>query len=266
MSGDEVAGALKWSASKISRIETNRIGVKPGDLARLLDLYAVEDERRGQLTALAEERDPRGWWNAYAADIPSDYGTYISLETSAAQLRCWSPEVIHGLLQTEEYADTIMAILSPFEPPLPPGAIRRRTEVRMRRQELLTGPEQKQFTFLLDEAALVHRYGETDVMRRQLSRLAEASRLPNVTIRVLAFASRHPVMSPGPFTHLEFAPKHGTPISDMIYIEQLSRNSFIEDEEAAHQYRRAFDLIAGAALDEHASRQLIIDTAAERWA
>lgn len=190
MSGDEVAGALKWSASKISRIETNRIGVKPGDLARLLDLYAVEDERRGQLTALAEERDPRGWWNAYAADIPSDYGTYISLETSAAQLRCWSPEVIHGLLQTEEYADTIMAILSPFEPPLPPGAIRRRTEVRMRRQELLTGPEQKQFTFLLDEAALVHRYGETDVMRRQLSRLAEASRLPNVTIRVLAFASR----------------------------------------------------------------------------
>ncbi len=28
MSGDEVAGALGWSASKVSRIETNRIGIK----------------------------------------------------------------------------------------------------------------------------------------------------------------------------------------------------------------------------------------------
>jgi hypothetical protein len=272
MSGDEVASALHWSASKISRIETNRIGIKRADLTQLLDLYnrkaervIVDDRRRSQLMALSGEPELRGWWNGYADSIPADYAVFISLEASAVDIRCWSPELIHGLLQTENYANAIMSHTPPSSP-LAPGIKQRRVEVRMRRQEILTSADQKQFTFILDEAALLHRYGDGEVMRRQLLHINEVSELPNVTIRVLAFGGPHPVVSPGPFALLKFGQVHGISISDIAYIEQLTRNDFIEDEEAAHEYLLAFDQIAAAALDEESSRQLIVQTAAERWA
>lgn len=266
MSGDEVATELHWSASKISRIETNRIGIKPADLTRLLDLYGVDKGRRSQLAALSAEPEPRGWWNAYADSIDDiEYGAYIPLEDDAVGLRCWSPELIQGLLQTDDYASAIMRIFDPGGQSDYPRRIRRRIEVRMRRQEQLSKPEQKQFTFLLDEATLLHRYGDAEVMRRQLLKVNEISRLPNVTVRVLALEGPHPVVSQGPFTLLEFAPVHNTHIADVVYVEQLISSLLIFDEEAVHQYRRAFDEILREALDEDASRQLIAQIAQERW-
>src|SRR6266487_7204404 len=55
LNGDEAADRLGWSASKISRIELHRIGIKAADLLRLLDLYRVADVHRGSLVALADE-------------------------------------------------------------------------------------------------------------------------------------------------------------------------------------------------------------------
>ena len=265
MSGDEVASELHWSASKVSRIETNRIGIKPADLARLLDLYGADDARRNQLIALSAEPEPPGWWNAYADSIASEYAAYISLETSATELRFWSPELIHGLLQTEDYANAIMEIHAPAVAHPAPSTIRRRVEVRMRRQDLLTSPDRKQFSFILDEATLLRRYGDHDLMRRQLLHINELSRLPNVTIRVLAFSGHHPVLSLGPFALLQFAPLHGIAITDVVYIEQLTRNDIIDHDEAAYEYRLAFDRISHEALDQEASRQLIAQIAQERW-
>jgi transcriptional regulator with XRE-family HTH domain len=264
MSGDEVASRLHWSASKISRIETNRIGIKPADLDRLLDLYHVGDAQRTQLLALLAEPEPSGWWNGYADSIATEYAAYISQEEGATELRCWSPELIHGLLQTEDYANAIMEIHAPAVSHPAPLTIRRRVQVRMRRQELLTSPD-RQFTFILDEATLLRRYGDREVMRRQLLHINEISRLPNVTIRVLAFSGRHPVVFLGPFTLLQFAPLHGLMITDVVYIEQLTRNDFIEDVEVAHEYQLAFDRLTDEALGEEASRQLIAQISQERW-
>jgi transcriptional regulator with XRE-family HTH domain len=266
MSGDEVASALRWSASKVSRIETNRIGIKSADLTRLLDLYRVDDARRSQLIALAAEPEPRGWWNAYADSIAPEYAAYISLEASATEVSCWSPEVIYGLLQTEDYANAIMETHAfPAVSHPAPSTMRRRVEVRMRRQELLTSADPRQFSFILDEATLLRRYGDRELMRRQLLHINELSRLPNVTIQVLAFAGRHPVVGLGPFTLLQFPQLHGAVITDVVYIEQLTRNEFIEDAEAVHEYRLAFERIGHEALDEETSRQLIAQIAEERW-
>lgn len=265
MSGDEVAGALNWSASKVSRIETNRIGIKPADLNRLLDVYAVDDARRSQLIALSAEPEPRGWWNGYAESIDADYAAYIGMEASATRIRSWSPELIHGLLQTEEYAAEIMNLVLGSPPSIPPRAIQDRIDIRMRRQEMLLSSGGKHFTFVLDEGTLLRRHGSPDVMRRQLARLVQVSRLPNVTVRVLAFAGAHPVVNPGAFAILEFAPLHNTAISDVIYIERLMTSEFVEEENEAHEYRLAFERLAAEALDPEQSRQLITETAAKRW-
>jgi transcriptional regulator with XRE-family HTH domain len=265
MSGDEVALRLHWSASKVSRVETNRSGVKRPDLDRLLDLYGVSGVRREQLRALAAEPEPRGWWNAYADSIDPEYAAYISLEESAAQVRWWSPELINGMLQTEEYASQIMEIAYGKPPSISPRTIQDRIDIRIRRQNLLTRPGKGHFTFLLDEGTLHRRQGSADVMRRQLDRLDQLSRLPRVTIRVLAFAGAHPVINPGGFALLEFAPVHETTINDVVYIEQLTSNNVVDDEAETHQYRLAFERMSAAALSSDESRALIASTAAERW-
>jgi transcriptional regulator with XRE-family HTH domain len=264
-SGDEVAGALHWSASKVSRIETNKTGVKLRDLNQLLNLYGVDEDRRRQLAALASEPEPRGWWTAYAESIAADYAAYISLEDSAASMSCWSPELIHGLLQTEAYVQAVMDIGFDHPPPISPGEVQRRVEVRLHRQDLLRGQSQKQMSFVLDESTLLHRFGTAAVMRAQLTHLLELSELPNVTIRVLAFSGAHPVVTPGGFAILEFVPVHGVALGDVVYTETLTHSVFIEEEGDTYEYRLAFGRLTAEALDSAASRALIAKVAEERW-
>src|SRR3954465_10576821 len=64
--GKDVAERLGWSASKVSRIETSRIGISPQDLERLLELYRVPPDQAAYLRKLAPSARPKGWWDAYA--------------------------------------------------------------------------------------------------------------------------------------------------------------------------------------------------------
>lgn len=264
MPGDEVAARLKWSASKVSRIETHHSAVKQRDLDRLLDLYGVDDARRAQLAALAAEPEPRGWWNAYTDSIDSEYISYIAVEESASKVLCMSPELVHGLLQTEAYASAIMDVAYGSPPSIPPRMIRDRIDIRLRRQQLLGSPGRK-FTFVLDEATLLRRHGSAEVMRRQLAHIEQTSRLHGVTIRVLALDGNHPAANPGAFAILVFEPVHDTTVSDMVYRERLLASELVEEEAVTHGYRLAFERLSAAALDPDASRELIARTAAERW-
>jgi transcriptional regulator with XRE-family HTH domain len=264
MSGDDVAARLGWSGSKVSRIETHRTGIKASDLELLLDLYGVDDEQRGQLLALADEQNDRGWWTAYASTFPATYVAYVGLEAAATEVRCWSPELIHGLLQTEEYAAQATETVFGDPPPVPPAEIQRRVEVRLRRQEMLARRDSKAFSFVLDEAALWHRFGTASTMRAQLLDLERRSRLPNVSIRVLQFGGLYPI-GPGGFVLLKFAPVHGVQLTDVVYMEHLTVNSFVEEEQEAYEYELAFQRLTAAALDEDASRKLIRRVARDVW-
>ena len=239
LSGDDVAQALGWSASKVSRIETHRTGVKVQDLPLLLDLYAVDAVQRRQLIALASEQDQRGWWATYADALPDDYLTYIGLEDSAVSLQCWSPEIVHGLLQTEAYSAEMMRAHFSIQATVTPNQAQRRVESRMRRQQILTRGQAEKLSFILDEATLLHRFGTATVMREQLARLVELAQPPAVTLQILAFAGDHPI-GPGGFTILSFDPVHGTALDDVVYVEQLTSSSFVEEDADTFQYKQAF--------------------------
>ena len=64
LTGEEAAGRLGWSPSKISRIETGQTAPSPADLRRLLDLYEVAGTQRGRLESLRQSAGQRGWWDA----------------------------------------------------------------------------------------------------------------------------------------------------------------------------------------------------------
>ena len=60
-SGEAVAAALRWSPSKISRYERARTGLRPREVARLLDYYQITGPRRELLLGLAEDATHKGW-------------------------------------------------------------------------------------------------------------------------------------------------------------------------------------------------------------
>src|SRR5690348_2064054 len=80
---DDVGKVLGWSKAKISRYELARSGLKPADVAKLLDFYGVQGSRREQLLALAEEATHKGWWEAYSDVLTEGYQEFIGLEADA---------------------------------------------------------------------------------------------------------------------------------------------------------------------------------------
>jgi transcriptional regulator with XRE-family HTH domain len=265
LTGDEVAERLSWSGSKVSRIELNRIGVKSGDLTKLLDLYGVSGTLRADLLALAEAPRSKGWWEAYSDVVMPDYAAYIELEAEAEEALCWSPQLIHGLLQTEGYARTAMESHVGWMPVIPSARLRRLVEVRMARQRRVISDHSLKLSVVLDESVLLRNMGNTEVMRLQLEHLVDISKLENVTVRVLPLAGQHP-LGTGSFTLLAFRAVLGTGPADVVYVEQLARSEVIADEEAAaYEYRLAFGQLAAVSLGPEQSRELIVRVANKVW-
>ncbi|HEY3981953.1 MAG TPA: Scr1 family TA system antitoxin-like transcriptional regulator [Streptosporangiaceae bacterium] len=266
LTGDEVAERLGWSGSKISRIELNRIGVKAADLARLLDLYGVRGKHRADLLTLARAPRSKGWWEAYSDVVAADYAAYIELEAEAASALCWSAQLVHGLFQTEEYARALMESHWRWMPVPPTSRIRRLVEVRLERQRQAMGGRPLSLTVVLDESVLLRRIGDAPVMRAQLEHLADVARHPSTTLRVLPLAAAHPVGT-GSFILLSFPPVlGGEPVSDAVYVEQLTRNeAWVGEESLVYEYRVAFEQLAAEALDPDESRQLIDAVARRTW-
>jgi transcriptional regulator with XRE-family HTH domain len=267
LTGEEVAERLSWSGSKVSRIETHRIGVKAADLARLLDLYGVTGSHRAELMALAGRSTSRGWWEAYADALPEEYATYIRFEAEAEIAMYWSPEIVHGLFQTADYAREVIRTHMTSTVTIPPGEVERRVQTRLRRQEILSGDRPLVLRVVLDESVLLRRFGDRSVMRDQLERLIETSQLPNVRLQMLPLDGAHPIGT-GAFTLLKFATIPGVgPPSDVVYLESLSRSAlYVEDEAETFEYLQAFEHLAEAALDPARSRGLIARTIRDRWA
>src|ERR1035438_774867 len=100
--------AVGWSESKISRIETGRVRTRQPDLECLLNLYEVTGEERVALLTLGRQAAHRGWWHSYTDALPAWFEDYIGLEDGAKSLLTYQNQLVHGLMQTEEYAAAVI--------------------------------------------------------------------------------------------------------------------------------------------------------------
>jgi transcriptional regulator with XRE-family HTH domain len=259
--GEEVARLLGWSTSKISRIERGQTGVKSEDLQLLLDLYSVEQPHREELLALARESRRTDWIET--ASFPAGYAEYLYAEAEATTLWNWEPQLVPGLLQTEPYAREVMLGWHTMFA-LPPTDIDVRVDVRMKRQQTLSSDRPLELSVVIDESVIHRRFGSNAVMRQQLERLAESSDLPNVEIRALPLNGNHPIGT-GSFAYMQFAQVHDVPLHDIVAVEQLASNYYVEDTPDTHKYRVAFERLKESSLSLAESRDLIIKVARDIW-
>lgn len=262
--GEEVAERLGWSTSKLSRIETSKSGVKQEDLELLLDLYDVGEPRRAEVLELARESIKTAWvTDAAMANFPSGYAAYVYAEAEAATLWQWAPQVVPGLLQTEDYArEVVLGWHSMFN--LAPTELDARVEGRMRRQQILTRDPPLNLCAVIDESVMHRRIGSISLMRHQLHRLAESSLMPNVELHVLPLDGNHPVGT-GEFTYMQFAQVHDVRLPDIVNTERLEGDYRVENAADTNQYRVAFERLRSDALDPSRSRDAITSIIRQVW-
>lgn len=258
LTGAKAARELGWSASKISRIEAAKTMPSGDDVKAMAELYGVDTDKLDELFAFLRDAERRGWWEDYGDSLPAEYTRFLGLEAEATAQRNWEPQVVPGLLQTEDYAREVILATRGIAR-ITHSGVRSRVEARLDRQKrVLHRPDPCELRVVLDEAALMRRFGEPSVMRAQMEHLLEMSQLPQVSVRVLTLEALHPVNTSA-FIHLKF-----TAFDDVVYLEQLYTAHFVEDLERVAGYETAFDYIQSEALSEDETR-ILIQSKAMLW-
>jgi transcriptional regulator with XRE-family HTH domain len=254
---EEVGHRLDCSGTRISRIETGRISIRPGDVRELLEIYGVLGAEADLLVQLAREARQKGWWHTYGRALPAWFEAYIGLEAAAARFRDFQPMVIPGLLQTEDYA---RAVLRAAPSPGTAEDIDRQVALRMERQGILDQPSPPDLWLVLTESVVRVQVGGPEVMRSQLRRLIDVAGRSNVTLQVLPATTAAQVQPISPFTILEF-PDAADPT--VVYLEHLTGSLFLETDAEISRYTLVFDHLRAEALGKAASIDLIAGVAAE---
>jgi len=252
---DQVAERLDCSSSKISRLETGQTGASPRDVRDMLTIYKVTSAELEDLMEVARAARQRGWWQPYGAVLST---AYVSFEASAQSVRSYEAQCIPGLMQTEEYAQSLIHAV---RVDLSPDEIDSRVRVRMARQALLHQEEPIDFWCILDQAVLMRSVGGPDVMRRQLERLLVLAELPHVTLQVLPFSAGAHAGMDGSFVMLRF-PDVVDP--DTVYVAMATGGVFQEKADELSRYVTIFDLLHGVALSPEKSIALVADLAKEQ--
>jgi hypothetical protein len=96
-------------------------------------------------------------------------------------------------------------------------------------------------------------------MRAQFQHLLGASELPHVTFQVIPFGAGAHAGMPGSFVFMQFAE---ATISDVVYIDHMAGELFLEEEMNVRRYKLVFEHLRAVAVSPGASRSLLADLAA----
>jgi hypothetical protein len=256
--GTEVSRAIGWSPTKVSRAESGRESLPPPEVEKLLDYYGVGEPYRGQLLSLAQDAVQRGWWDDYADVLAPEYLEFIGLEAEATSIYHWQSDVVPGLLQTEDYARQ-MSIGYQSVMPTPPRIIEELVQVRMIRQQRLIREPVLNLFAVIDEAVVLRKIGDRAIMRAQLEHLMQAADLPNVDLRILPLDRTIPLVASS-FAMLSFGSRavdSPAALSDVVNIESLKSEIYVEGETGLHLYRIFFHAFTEAALSPEDSKHLL---------
>jgi transcriptional regulator with XRE-family HTH domain len=245
----EAAARIGIAANRINHFESMRNLPPDEELVRLLELYDATDETEELLAILpaARKRTP----SETATTDPEQFNLYVGLEAGATTIESYDALVLHGLIQTAEYAE---ALLRGSGRGFPEVEVRRRLRLRMRRQELLTAESPTHLWLVIPQHVLELPVGGPEVMHRQLAHLLEVARLPNVELQVIPrdvvpYSALH-----GPFVVLSF-PIPGD--AGLVYVETRARSLFFEQPHELQEYAQVMNHLRVQARSPEESARLI---------
>jgi transcriptional regulator with XRE-family HTH domain len=255
---EEVAAQLGVAPSTLSRIETGKAPTKSAYLNQMLEMYGVVDPAQRQvLVEMAREGHRKGWWAAYDDVLPSGFDIYVGLEAETAAVRGYEVSVVHGLLQTPDYARAVSREMFPRHGT---DQIERLVDLRIERQRRFGDDPPLELWAILDEAVIRRPVGGERVMRAQLEHLLDSATKPWITLQVLPFSCGAHAGHGGGFSILEFPNRTD---SEVAYVESVAGIIVLEKDRDVRARAETFDRLRAAALAPGASAELITQVARE---
>jgi transcriptional regulator with XRE-family HTH domain len=177
----ELSARTGINAGHLSRIET---GKRPPTENVAMACDAAFPERKGYFLEYYEES--RTW-------VPPGFRDWPELENKAARLSVWTPGVMDGLVQSENYARALLTTLPGATAQAIAGRLRSRLE---RQKHVLAREDPPAVRCIVDHTALYRCVGSPEIMAAQMRHLSAVADLPHVTIQVLP-AVAHPATQSG---------------------------------------------------------------------
>ncbi|MGQ4426747.1 helix-turn-helix domain-containing protein [Streptomyces violaceoruber] len=229
---EEAAKVLRVAPATVRRMEMAEVSLKIPYVQILLTAYGVASDEVAAFVALAEEANQPGWWQRYHDVLPDWFSLYVSLEGAARIVRSYEPHFVPGLLQTEDYARSVLEAGTIGNAGA--DAVERHVSLRMERQRLLDRPDPPHLWVVMDETVLrrpVSIHGR--VMREQLDKLLEFAARDRVTLQVAEFEDGPHPGTYAPFTLFRFAEPE---LPDMVFTEYLTGALYLDSrtELSAH--------------------------------
>ena len=254
----EAAEQVGISTSKLTKIELAQLSATRDDVLKLLDTYGeAGPDQQALLLAMVRDGNRKEWWEGRRTLHPK-FGSYLGLESVATTLQTYHTHLVHGLLQTPDYA---RAMLRAARPELLEHEIDQLVQFRLRRQQVLTRADPPPLTLwsVMDEAVLRRQVGGRETMHAQLQRLITASEQPNVTLLVMPDEQgAHPGLD-GPMSILQFE----TGTRPVVYVEGQAGNLYMEKDDDLRRCQQTMNHILAAAPGPDQSLALIRQIAKE---
>jgi transcriptional regulator with XRE-family HTH domain len=228
---EDVAETGIASEVKLWRIESGRTSIKTGDVWALAMLYGASVEEAQALAALAASTRGPQTSLIESGVAPDWFSLYVELEAAASEIETYHAELVHGLLQTEDYARATIAANSR----LSEDTVERRVQLRLERQSAVLGHHK--VTAVLGAGALALEVGSASIMRRQIEHLRALALEHGIWIGVLPWKAGAHLAINGPFAILSF---EGEEDPDVVYIETLTSAHYLEGARDLGLYREAF--------------------------
>ncbi|MGW7053348.1 helix-turn-helix domain-containing protein [Streptomyces sp. NPDC054887] len=169
----EFGAVIGYSEDLVSAVERGRRIPQPEYLDRADEALGAG----GRISAMKKDVEE--------ARYPKKVRDLAKLEGEAGELGAYGNTVVHGLLQTEEYARALFGLRRPS---YGEEHLERLVAARMARQSLFEQRPAPLLTFVQEEALLRRPIGGRMALRRQLEHLLEVGQLRHVEIQVMPTA------------------------------------------------------------------------------
>lgn len=181
---DRLADQIDVARQTISRLENGHVAPDLHVVMKILQRFAVDQDRWQRIMTIAREARERGWWATYATQMGPRQALYANLEAGADNIREYQLTVLPGLVQIPPYTEARLYAGRDILPgDLDPARV---LEARAGRQRMLERPGGPTYEVILDELVVRRPAVPAHVAGPQLDHLVHLGHCQDgMTIRVL---------------------------------------------------------------------------------
>jgi hypothetical protein len=230
----------------VLRIENAQVAVATSDIMALAAFFGIPKKDQNELVELARLARQPSPNTTYRDVLTDEFADWLEHEEYASEIRQYETKLVPGVLQTYDYADSIVRALLGGDGRDDEKKVSRIVSARMDRAEQVTGVGGPPVSIVIDEAVIRRGVGNErgavrySIMIEQLLRIKELNTRgrralgeeieqhlnPDIGIQIIPFEIGAYQAMRGPFELLEF----NEPDEDnMIYFEDPHGDVVIRD-------------------------------------